>query len=111
MDSRSVLGLQYVRPPFLDDVSPAEGRRGAGTSRTRSRAKARPRTSVISHEMSRRYQLEHPVDDPDEDDDDDLDEDDDGADDEDGDKEEVETWQVSDCDVSSKVQSRLDFGN
>ena len=51
--------------------------------------------------MSRRYILEHPVDDPDdEDEDDDFDEDEDGDgddDDEDGDEEEVETWQVSNC--------------
>jgi len=50
--------------------------------------------------MSRRYILEHPVDDPDDEDDDDFDEDEDedgDDDDEDGDEEEVETWQVSNC--------------
>ena len=94
MDPRSVLGLQQLRASFLDDVSAAEaGRRG----RTRRRrTKARRRTCFISHEMSRNYSLEHPVDDPDEDDDDDFDEDDDGDDDEDADEEEVETWQVAD---------------
>ena len=112
MDAGSVLDLQHVRASFLDHVSAAEGSRRARTPRRRSRAKARPRTGVISHEMSRRYQLEHPVDDPDEDDeDDDFDEDDDGDDDEDGDEEEVETWQVSNCDVSAKVHAPLDFGN
>jgi hypothetical protein len=46
-------------------------------------------------QMSRRYTLEHPVDDPDEDDDDDdFDEDEDG-DEEDADEEDPETWQVS----------------
>ena len=39
--------------------------------------------------MSRRYILEHPVDDPD-------DEDDGGDEDEDSDEEDVETWQVAD---------------
>jgi len=83
-----------VRAAFLDDVSAAEaGRR----TRTRcGRTEAGRRTGVISHEMSRHYSLEHPVDDPDEDDDDDFDEDGDGDDDEDADEEEVETWQVSD---------------
>jgi len=46
--------------------------------------------------MSRRYVLEYPVDDPDEEDDDDFDEDDEDGDDEDEDEEEeTETWQVS----------------
>ena len=54
--------------------------------------------------MSRRYILEHPVDDPDDEDDDDFDEDEDGDDDdEDGDEEEVETWQVSNCTVPLKA--------
>ena len=97
MDPRPVLGLQQLRPSFLDDVSAAEAGRGARTCRCRSRSNARRRTGVISHEMSRHYSLEHPVDDPDEaDDDDDFDEDDEGGDDEEGDEEEVETWQVSD---------------
>ena len=45
--------------------------------------------------MSRRYVLEYPVEDL-EDEDDDFDEDDDEDDDDDDDEEEVETWQVSD---------------
>jgi hypothetical protein len=54
--------------------------------------------------MSRRFILEHPVDDPDDEDDDDFDEDEDGdEDDEDDDEEEVETWQVSNCPVPLKV--------
>ena len=89
-------------PSFLDDVSAAEAcRRACGSSRSRNStcAGAGRRARVISHEMSRRYVLEHPVEDP-EDEDDDFDEDDDGEDDEDEDEdeeeEEVETWQVSD---------------
>ena len=95
-----------MRPSFLDDVSAAEAcRRACGSSRSRNStsAGAGRRARVISHEMSRRYVLEHPVEDP-EDDDDDFDEDDDNKDDEededdedeDEDEEEVETWQVSD---------------
>ena len=57
--------------------------------------------------MSRRYSLEHPVDDPDEDDDDDFDEDDDGDDDEDADEEDVETWQVCDGHVPLKYALSL----
>ena len=99
LDSRSILGLQHLRPSFLDDVSAAEaGRRAGGRPRSRRSspgARAGRRARVISHEMSRRYVLEHPVDDPDDPDDDDLDEDEDGEDDEDADEEEVETWQVS----------------
>ena len=54
--------------------------------------------------MSRRYVLEHPVDDPDDEDDDDFDEDEDGdEDDEDDDEEEVETWQVSNWTVPLKA--------
>jgi hypothetical protein len=84
-----------LRPSFLDDVSAAEAGRCARTGRCRSCTNARRRTGVISHKMSRRYWLEHPVDDPDEDDDDDdFDEDDDGEDDEEADDEDVETWQV-----------------
>jgi len=62
--------------------------------------------------MSRRYVLEHPVDDPDEDDDDDFDEDndgEDGEDDEDEDEEDVETWRCSLRDRSAKAPSLLDF--
>ena len=56
--------------------------------------------------MSRRYVLEHPVDnDDDEDEDDEFDEfDDDGDGDEDDDEDEdaPETWQVSNCDLPLK---------
>ena len=88
-----------MRPSFLDDVSAAEA-----SPRGRSRSSrgaytyicAGRRARVISHEMSRHYVLEHPVDDPDDEDDDDDDFDEDDEDDEDADEEEVETWQVSD---------------
>jgi len=96
-----------VRPPFLDDVSAAEGRRRAGTSGSSSLdRRGRGQAGAIGHEMSRRYILEHPVDDPDDEDDDDFDEDEDGGedeDDEDDDEEEVETWQVSNCTVPLKA--------
>ena len=60
--------------------------------------------------MSRRYILEHPVDDPDDEDDDDFDEDgDEDEDDEGDDEEEVETWQVSNCYRSAKSWPLLDF--
>jgi hypothetical protein len=87
-----------LRPSFLDDVSTTEAGSCASSGRRHSagRAKARRRTGVISHKMSRHYWLEYPVDDPDEDDDDDTDEDDEDGDDEDSDEEEPETWQVSD---------------
>ena len=99
-----------MRPSFLDDVSAAEASRcaRARARRRRSCTKARRRTGVISHEMSRYYRLEHPVDDPDEDDDDDdFDEDDDGDDDEDADEEDVETWQVSDPGLPLKYAPSL----
>ncbi len=73
--------MQYLRPPFLDDVSATQA--GAGS-----------RARVVSYEMSLDYALEYPVDDPDEDDEDDVDEDDEDEDDEDSDEEDVETWQV-----------------
>jgi len=62
--------------------------------------------------MSRRYVLEHPVEDPDEEEDDDFDEDDEGDDDDDeddDDEEDVETWQCSTRGCSSKAPSLLDF--
>ena len=95
-----------MRPSFLDDVSAAEGRRPTG-ARTAGRSRGSRgcgQAGAIGHEMSRRFILEHPVDDPDDEDDDDFDEDEDGDDDdEDGDEEEVETWQVSNCPVPLKA--------
>ena len=88
-----------MRPSFLDHLSAAEACRGPGRNSRGARnpgcARAGRRSRDIGHEMSRRYVLEHPVDDPDEDEDentdDDFDEDD--EDDEDADEEDVETWQ------------------
>ena len=101
-----------MRASFLDDVSAAEASRCTRACCRRRRTNRRRRTGVISHEMSRHYSLEHPVDDPDEDDDDDdFDEDDDGDEDEDADEGDVETWQVSDSALSAKVRSLLDFGD
>lgn len=90
--------MRQLRPSFLDDLSAAEarGRARCGASTPCRCGTAGGRTRVISHEMSRSYVLEYPVDDPDPDEDDDADEDEDDEDDEDGDDEEVETWQVSD---------------
>ena len=60
--------------------------------------------------MPRRYVLEHPVDDPDdEEEDDDLGEDDDDGDDEDEDEGDVETWQCLTSGRSAKAPSLLDF--
>ena len=86
-----------MRPSFLDHLSAAETRRGASRSgrgaRNSGGARAGRRARDIGHEMSRRYVLEHPVDDPDEDEDTDDDFDEDDEDDEDADEEDVETWQ------------------
>jgi hypothetical protein len=88
-----------LRAPFLDNLSAAQAcrrraSRGIRTGRGRYHEACR-RTDAISHKMSRRYHLEYPVDDPDEEEDDDFDdEDDDDGEDEDDDEEEVETWQV-----------------
>jgi hypothetical protein len=90
--------VQCVRPPFLDHLSATEAcgsRRSCRRCHDTAGATGRSRTCVLGHEMSRRYVLEHPVDDPDDDDeDDDFDEDDEGDEDEDDDAD-VETWQVS----------------
>jgi hypothetical protein len=90
--------MQRLRPPFLDDLSAPEASRGSGSGGRRARRRETgpgDRTLVISHEMSRGYVLEYPIDDPDEEDDDDFDEDDEGDEDDEDDEEEVETWQVS----------------
>jgi hypothetical protein len=88
--ARSILGVQHLRAPLLDDVSAAraEGQAGAGDQ-------ARGGTGVLTARrfFMSRYQLDDD-DDLDEDDEDELDEDDDEEDDEDGDEEEEETWQV-----------------
>ena len=98
MDTRPILGLQQLRPPFLDNIPAAQACGRASAARGRHRAPnacAHRRTCVIGHKMSRHYVLEYPVDDPDDEDDDDTDDDDEDEDDEDGDEEEIETWQVS----------------
>ena len=90
MDARSILGLQHLRAPLLDDVSAAraEGQAGAG-----DQARAGTGVLIACRFFMSRYQLDDD-DDPDEDDEDDFDEDDDEEDDEEGDDEEEETWQV-----------------
>jgi hypothetical protein len=89
MAAGSVLGLQSLRPSFLDDVPPA-GREEAG-----------PGACVVTsgdirHSLMIRYRVDD--DDDPEDEDDDLDgEDDDDEEDEDDDEDpDVETWQVTD---------------
>jgi hypothetical protein len=88
-----------MRTSFLDDVSAAEagGRCGRTTCRCTCSSSGETccRTGLISHEMSRSFGLEYPVDDPDDEDDDDFDGDEEDGDDEDDEEEEVETWQVS----------------
>jgi hypothetical protein len=90
--------VQRLRAPFLVDLSASEAGRGSNSTAGRARggvARGEGRALVISHEMSRGYVLEYPIDDPDEDDEDDFDEDDEGDEDDDEDDDEVETWQVS----------------
>jgi len=98
VDAGSVLGLQQLRTPFLDDLSAAESRcrsrRRVPRRRSRGVGTRNRRTQSVGHEMSRRYILEHPVDDDDDDEDDDFDEDDDGDEDDDEDEDAPETWQV-----------------
>ena len=89
MDARSILGVQHLRPAFLDDVpaARAEGEAGAGRQ-----ARGGTRALNACRIFMSRYRLDD--DDVDEDDEDDFDEDDDEEDDEEGDEEEEETWQV-----------------
>ena len=87
MAAGSVLGLQSLRPSFLDNVSTA-GREEAGTG-----------ACVVTSDDIRHSLIRHRVDDDDdpEDEDDDLDgDDDDDEEDEDDDEDpDVETWQVT----------------
>ena len=81
VDTGSILGLQQLRPPFLDDVPAAQ-----------------PRQTQTSHRTGTVTLTDFALDDPDEDDDD-FDQDDDESeeeddDDEDAEDEDVETWQV-----------------
>jgi hypothetical protein len=116
MDARPVLGLQSVRPPFLDDVSAA----GAAQAETRNGARIVThrcflvrsaidrvtddgdllRARLLAETLAYSLQDDDGEDEEDEDDDDDDDvvssddDDDDDEDDEDEDEEEEETWQV-----------------
>jgi len=101
--------MQQMRTSFLDDISAAEGggRRHTRASRSCGRGgETCRRTGVISHQMSRDWRLEYPVDDPDDEDEDD-DEDDEDHDEDEG--EDVETWQVSQPPLSAKGRPVLDF--
>jgi hypothetical protein len=94
VDARPVLGLQSLRPTFLDDLSAARA--------TQAQAGRRARVVINGDD-------DDLDDDPDADEDPDADDesDDDDEDDEDDD---VETWQVSVLTPCAKGQSLLDFG-
>jgi hypothetical protein len=93
VDTRPVLGLQSLRPSFLDDLSTARS----------SQAQTGCRACVVIN-----LDDEDLDDDPD-DEDEDLDGDDDDED-EDDDDEDIETWQVSEAITCAKGHSLLDFG-
>jgi hypothetical protein len=90
VDARSVLGLQPLRPPFLDHVSAAEPRQ----------TKADHGDHVVTTVDILRFDYvlddDDDIDEDEEDDDFDENEDgEDGEDDEEEDDEDIETWQVS----------------
>jgi len=90
VDTGSILGVQQLRPSFLDYLSAAESRQ------TEADNGERVVTTVDNCDTN--YVLDDDEDDvDDEDDDEDFDEDDGGDEDdeEDDDEEEEETWQVS----------------
>ena len=107
MATRSVLGVPQVRPPFLDDVSPARPRQGQACDRRRAGARSlvKSRRGVPcarSYDFGVTVFSLQDIDDPDEEDEDDDeddtendDDDDDDEDDEEDDEEEEETWQVA----------------
>ena len=84
MDTGSILGVQPLRPSFLDDVSAAEPRQTKNDHRVRV---------VTTRDNLRRLFLED--DDDVEDEDDDLDDEEEDEDEEDDEDEDIETWQVS----------------
>jgi hypothetical protein len=86
VDAGSILGLQPLRPSFLDDVSAAEPRQ--------TEADNGDRVVTTVDNCATNYVLDDDEDDIDDEDDDDVDEDDD-EDEDDEDEEEEETWQVS----------------
>jgi len=83
VDAGSILGVQSLRPSFLDDVSAAEPRQTKNDHRVRV---------VTTCDNPRHLFLED--DDDLEDEDDDLDDEEEDEDDEDDEDEETETWQV-----------------
>jgi hypothetical protein len=88
VDARSILGVQQLRTPLLDDVSSA-GAEGEACARARS-----ARIVINFGIFMSRYALDDPDDDVDEDDDDDFDDDGDDEDEDEDNGEEEETWQV-----------------
>src|SRR4051812_18096441 len=105
LDARPVLGMQSMRPSFLDHVSAActaeaETRDGTGvmTAHTMLLSFAAGGASVHTRVETLAYMLQDEDDDDDDDDDDvDSDDGDDDDEDEDEDEEEEETWQVGRC--------------
>ena len=93
MDARSILGLQRLRPTFLDDVSAAQARRAAG-----GRAETRDRARLVTNSDNASSPTSPYVLDDDEEDEDDEDPDsngdDDDEDEDDEDEDDEETWQV-----------------
>jgi hypothetical protein len=87
VDTRSILGVQSLRPSFLDDVSAAEPRQ----------AEAGDGARVVT--TADIFRLDYVLDDDDVDDDEDEEDDgfddDDEEDDDEEEDEDVETWQVS----------------
>ena len=81
MDARSILGVQQLRPPFLDDLPAAQPRQ----------TQTRQRTCTVTLSD---WALDDPDDDDDDFDEDDDESEDDDAADEDEEDEDVETWQV-----------------
>jgi hypothetical protein len=84
----SVLGLQSLRPSFLDDV-PTAGRKEAGSGA------CVVTSGDIRHSWMSRYRVDDDDDPEDEDDDLDGDDDDDEEDEDDDEDPDVETWQVT----------------
>jgi hypothetical protein len=106
MDTRSVLDLSEVRPPFLVDLlHPRPGQ---------TQADDRAGVLTIFHQLAMpRFELDDDVDDDfdeDEDSDQDDEESDEDGDEEDDPEDDVETWQVG-AEMPLKVSLRLTFGH
>ncbi len=85
VDSRSILGVQPLRPTLLDYLPAPQSREGKAGWRTRI---------VTMSALASRYALQDDED-LDQDEDDDFDDEEDDPDDEDDEDDDVETWQVT----------------